>query len=170
MGHHPTVKSKRGMGMKNSALVMLLTLLCSVAAAHAKVEPSTAERHSEERLGQLEEIAMCHHAIKAAYHDAIAFSQNPYYRYIVYAPQKEHGSNVYPIPERCKSLATSLILNYTNMSAATKMLEDKTIHDTVGMTISDMATDAQFLTVAINKIDLEGYKAVVWENRDKDIP
>ncbi len=113
---------------------------------------------------------MCHHAIKAAYHDAIVFNQNPYYRYILNAPQKGHGSNVYPIPERCKNLATSWILNYTNMSATTKTLEDKTIRDAVGMTISDMATDAQFLTVVINKMELEGDKAVMWDNRDKDIP
>jgi hypothetical protein len=38
-----------------------------------------ADRHNELLSGQLEEIAMCHHAIKAAHHDggelAIEFTQ-----------------------------------------------------------------------------------------------
>ena len=56
------------------------------------------------------------------------------------------------------------------MNTAKKTIEDKTIHDAVGMTISDMATDVQFLTIVINKMDLEGEKAIFWDNRDKDIP
>jgi len=149
---------------------MLLALLCSAAAAQTQIGASEVDRHSEELAGQLEEIAMCHHAIKAAHHDALALNQNPYYRYILYSPHAGHGSNVYPIPERCKNLATDWILNYTKMNTAKKTIEDKTIHDAVGMTISDMATDVQFLTIVINKMDLEGEKAIFWDNRDKDIP
>jgi hypothetical protein len=162
------------MGMKNATLAILLGLLCSAAVGDAQTQttpsPNVTNSRVEGLAGQLEEIAMCHHAIKAAHHDALAFDQNPYYRYILYSPQKGHGANVYPIPERCKNLATEWILDYTKMSADVKTIEDKTIRDSVGMTISDIATDAQFLTIVINKMDLEGDKAVSWENRDKDIP
>src|ERR1039457_7210050 len=175
--HRGTVKSKPGTGMKNTILATLLALLCScaIAVAQTQTTPSEADRHSEEldrklEAGQLEEIAMCHHAIKAAHYDGVALDQNPYYRYILYSPEKGHGANVYPIPERCKGLETSLVLNYTKLSADAKAIEDKTIRDAVGMTISDMATDAQFLTIVINKMNIEGERAVFWESRDKDIP
>ena len=115
---------------------------------------------------------MCHHAIKAAHHDGLALGQNPYYRYIVNSPYKgsTSGENVYPIPRRCKNLETDWILNYTKMRADIKAIEDKTMHDEVGMTISDIATDAQFLTIVIYKMDIEGDKAAFGENQDKDIP
>ena len=143
----------------------------AVKVAQTQTAPSVIDAHPEQLLlGQLEEIAMCHHAIKAARHDALAFDQNPFYRYILNSPHKGQGANVYPIPERCKHLETDWILNYTNMHADLKSIEDKTMQDAVGMTISDMATDAQFLTVVINKMAIEGDKAVFWENRDKDIP
>jgi hypothetical protein len=160
--------------MKTTMLAMfLLILACSGTTAQTQTPPSHAEQNFNYQLlqaGQLEEIAMCHHAIKAAHHDGLALGQNPYYRYIVYSPQKGSTSNVYPIPQRCKNLETDWILNYTNMRADVKVIEDKTMHDEVGMTISDIATDAQFLTIVINKMDIEGDKAVFAENQDKDIP
>jgi hypothetical protein len=152
--------------------MLVLALICSGAAVNGQNQkaPLQTDLRSEELAGQLEETAMCHHAIKAAQHDALALGQNPYYRYVVNSPQKGGGANVYPIPERCKNLETAWILRYTNMGSEAKSIEDKTIHDEVGMTISEMATDAQFLAVVINKMEIEGDKAVFWENRDKDIP
>jgi hypothetical protein len=120
--------------------------------------------------GELEEIAMCHHAIKAAHHDGLALDQNPYFRYILNSPQKGHGENVYPIPERCRNLETSLVLNYSQMSTAAKTGMDINIRDSVQMNIAEISQDAQFLTVVINKMELEGDKAVFVENMDKDIP
>jgi hypothetical protein len=38
------------------------------------------------------------------------------------------------------------------------------------MTLPDISMDAQFLTVVINKMALEGGQATMWENRDKDVP
>ncbi len=67
-------------------------------------------------------------------------------------------------------MQTAWILNYAKMGADVKAIEDKTMRDEVGMTISDAATDAQFLTIVINKMELEGDKAVFWDNRDKDLP
>jgi hypothetical protein len=152
------------------AIVLVLSCFTAVAVAQTQSDASESRRRYEERAGQLEEIAMCHHAIKAAHHDALALDQNPYYRYIVYSPHKGQGANVYPIPERCKSLETDWILQYTNLRAEVKAIEDQDIHDAVGLTISDLATDAQFLTVVINKMNLEGEKSIYLENRDKDIP
>jgi hypothetical protein len=154
--------------MKSTIFVVLLAI-CSTVCAQTKTTISEAERRAEASLGQLEEIAMCHHAIKAAYYDGLSLNQNPYYRYIVYSPHKNNGANVYPIPERCKTLETSWILNYTNLSTDAKALQDKSTHDAVGMTIPDIATDAQFLTIVIDKMTVEGDQAVFWENRDKDI-
>lgn len=157
---------------RTTVKLFVLALICSSAAVDAQNQkaPLQTDLRSEELAGQLEEIAMCHHAIKAAQHDALALGQNPYYRYIVNSPQKGGGANVYPIPERCKNLETAWILRYTNIGSEAKLIEDKIMHDEVGMTISEMATDAQFLTVVINKIEIEGDKAVFWGNRDKDIP
>jgi curli biogenesis system outer membrane secretion channel CsgG len=163
--------------MKATTLVMsLVTLACLGAAAQAPTTPplaqekSSYEQAAQLQAGQLEEIAMCHHAIKAARHDGLAFGQNPYYRYILNSPQTGSRSNVYPIPQRCKNMQTAWILNYAKMGADVKAIEDKTMRDEVGMTISDAATDAQFLTIVINKMELEGDKAVFWDNRDKDLP
>jgi hypothetical protein len=158
--------------MKTTMFAMfLLILACSGATAQTQTSPSRAEISSyEQQAGQLEEIAMCHHAIKAAHHDGLAFGQNPYYRYIINSPRSGSRENVYPIPQRCKNLETDWILSYTNMHADVKAIEDKTMHDEVGMTISDIATDAQFLTIVINKMDIEGDKAIFAENQDKDIP
>lgn len=157
--------------MKIAAFVALLLVWpFSTGASQAQATPSRLDANSELLAGQLEEIAMCHHAIKAAHHDGLALNQNPYYRYILNSPHKGHGQNVYPIPERCKNLATDWILNYTNMSATLRGMQDKVMQDAVAMTISDMATDAQFLSVVINKMALEGEQAILWENRDKDIP
>jgi hypothetical protein len=157
--------------MKTTTLaVFFLILVCSGATAQTQTSPSHAEVSSWElRAGQLEEISMCHHAIKAAYHDGLALDQNPYYRYIVNSPHSGSRSNVYPIPQRCKNLETDWILSYTNMHTDVKAIEDKNMHDEVGMTITDIATDAQFLTIVINKMEIEGDKAEFWENRDKDI-
>ena len=116
--------------------------------------------------GQLEEIAMCHHAIKAAHHEALEFDQNPYYRYVM----EYMGQKVFPIPERCKNLAMDWILAYTKMDDKNKAVLDKSVFNEIGMTISHMATDVQFLTVVINKMNIEGSKATLWENEDKDIP
>jgi len=124
----------------------------------------------EFRSARLEEIAMCHHAIKAAKHESIAMGQNPYYRYILNAPQKGHASNVYPIPERCKNFAADWVLKYTDMGPGAKVIEEKAIHDEVDMTASDLSSDAQFLTVVLDKMLIEGGDAVYVENMDKDVP
>ena len=124
----------------------------------------------ELRAARLEEIAMCHHAIKAAKHESIAIGQNPYYRYILNAPQKGHTSNVYPIPERCKNLETDWVLKYTNMVPGAKAIEEKAIHDEVDMTASDISSDAQFLAAVLDKMLIEGGDAVYGENMDKDVP
>jgi hypothetical protein len=163
--------------MRTIAVAMfLLTLLYSSAAIVAQAttglspDSRQAEEQAEEQLGQLEEIAMCHHAIKAAHHDAIAFNQNAYYRYILNTSKDAFGSNVYPIPKRCNYFETNWVLAYTNMSTEAKSAFDKTFHDEIGMSISDMATDAQFLTVVINKMAIEGDKAYFHDYMDKDIP
>jgi hypothetical protein len=152
--------------------MVVLTLICLGAAVDAQnqIAAPQTDRHFEESAAQLEEIAMCHHAIKAARHDGLALDQNPYYRYILNSPRKGHSENIYPIPERCESLETDLILRYTKMRDDLKAIEDKTVRDEVRMTIPEIATDAQFLTVVINKMAIEGDKADSWENRDKDIP
>lgn len=162
-----------GCRMKTMMFAIFLPIFtCSYAAAQTGTPISDAERNFNYQLqaGQLEEIAMCHHAIKAVHHDGLAFDQNPYYRYILNSPQGGSKSNVYPIPKRCKSLETDWVLGYTNLPADAKASQDKIIHDEVGMTISEMATDAQFLTIVINKMDIEGDKAMLWDDRDKDIP
>jgi hypothetical protein len=157
------------MGKARFALLLLFIGVSGITYGQ-KVQ-SKAERDLEFQLelGQLQEMAMCHHAIEAAHHDGIALDQNPYYRYIVNSPSG-HGSNVYPIPERCKNLETALVLSYAQFSADSKAAHDKLIHDEIGMTIAEISADAQFLTVVINKMELEGDKAQLFENKDKDIP
>ena len=159
--------------MKRTALATaLLALTCSAAACIGQTQSGlgSAQSHSEEMLGQLEEIAMCHHAIKAARHFAVAFNENAYYQYLVNSPQKGHDQYIFPIPQRCTALETSWVLDYTTASAGVKAAEDEIMHDTVEMTISDISSDAQFLTVVINKMEREGEGAVFLENEDKDVP
>jgi hypothetical protein len=162
--------------MKKATMGMILALVQLVgtgASGQAKLAPATAEQISREyelRAARLEEIAMCHHAIRAARHDATAVDQNPYYRYIIYSPHRGSTAHVYPIPERCRNLETNWVLGYTNMGAEMKTIEEKSIHDEVGMTVSDIASDAQFLTVVIDKVAIEGDDAVYWENMDKHVP
>jgi hypothetical protein len=156
--------------MKKTSLTIALAAVAVGAFGQSTATlPSNLNTQNEEMAGQLEEIAMCHHAIKAAHHDALWIGQNPYYRYVLYSPQGR-GSNVYPIPARCKSLATDWILTYTKMSEKDKANLDKMISSEIGITISDMATDVQFLTVVIDKMLIEGEKATYWDNADKDIP
>jgi len=129
------------------------------------------EARMELHFGELEEIAMCHHAIKAAKHDGLALHQNPYYRYIVYAPQKGHGSNVYPVPERCRTIETRWVLDYTQEDKPEfKAMQEKSIQGLIQMTIPEISADAQFLTVVINKMEIEGDQAIYMENMDKHIP
>jgi hypothetical protein len=134
------------------------------------IDLQTAQFRYEMRAARAEGIAMCHHAIRAAKHEAMAVEQNAYYRYILNAPRKENTKNVYPIPERCKNLETDWVLSYTNMGPEAKTTEEKTIRDEVGLAAPDISSDAQFLTVVLDKILIEGDDAVYWENRDKDIP
>lgn len=160
-------------------ILLLAGFLGTHALGQTPSASPSAEGRSDSRADQfqyelhaarLEEIAMCHHAIKAAKHESIAFGQNPYYRYILNAPQKGHTSNVYPIPERCKNLETDWVLKYTNMGPGTKASEEKALHDELDMTASDISNDAQFLTVVLVKMLIEGGDAVYLENMDKDIP
>lgn len=62
------------------------------------------------------------------------------------------------------------MLSYSQYSADSKALQDKFIHDEIGLSIAEISADAQFLTVVINKMELEGDKAQFIENKDKDIP
>jgi len=147
----------------------MFVFVAITAFGQTKPKLSEADKQHENLLSQLEEIAMCHHAIKAAHHEALKFEENPYYRYVEEF-MVGHGQNVFPIPERCKDLATDWILAYTKMSDKDKASLDKSVFSEIGMTIPNMATDIQFLNVVINKMSIEGDKAVFWENKDKDIP
>jgi hypothetical protein len=158
--------------MKGTVLTFLL-LVPTVVGAPALGQsgpamPPTVDKQHEQLASQLEEIAMCHHAIKAAHHEALYLDQNPYYRYLINS--QEQGLNVYPIPARCNSLDTDWILSYTKLSDKEKADLDKALFGSIGMKISDMAGDAQFLTVIIRKMAIEGSGASLWENEDKDIP
>ncbi|MBB5064815.1 hypothetical protein [Granulicella mallensis] len=153
-------------------VALSLILAWSSAVAQTQAPPSRAEQEAnvEFQFGQLEEIAMCHHAIKAARHDGLALGQNPYYRYILNSPQKGHDENVYPIPARCKNLETQWVLDYAQLSQKFKDMQDSTIQTQIQMTIPEISADAQFMTVVINKMELEGSKATFLDNRDKDTP
>jgi C4-type Zn-finger protein len=50
---------------------------CGFVLSKTHGDLDEANRSSEILFGKHEEIAMCHHAIKAAYHDGVAFNQNP---------------------------------------------------------------------------------------------
>jgi len=154
-------------------VALSLILVCSSAAAQTPAQPSHEEQvaNVEFRFAELEEIAMCHHAIKAATHDGLALDQNPYYRYILNSPHKGHrGANVYPIPERCRTLETQWALDYTQLSPKFRAMQDSTIQSQIQMTIPEISADAQFMTVVINKIELEGDQVDFITNKDKDIP
>lgn len=162
-------KIQSGEGMRKTILLLLTVTLAGITAfGQTKPKLSDADKQHEHLSSQLEEIAMCHHAIKAAQHEALEFDQNPYYRYVM--EYMGHGHNVFPIPERCKNLATDWIMAYTNMTAKDKADLDKKVFNGIGMTVPDMATDVQFLTVVVNKMTIEGDEANSWKNEDKDIP
>lgn len=158
--------------MRKALLLFLTIAFAGIFALGqtASKSLSATDRNRNFFAGQLEEIAMCHHAIKAAHYDALSLGQNPYYRYILNAPHEGSYENVYPIPERCKSLAESWILQYAKMDDHNKAVLDKSIFNQIGMTISDMATDVQFLTAVISKQTIEGKGAIYLENEGKDIP
>jgi len=157
--------------MTGRALTFLLLMPTGVGAsalAQSKPVPPAVDKRHEQLASQLEEIAMCHHAIKAARHEALSLDQNPYYRYLINS--QEQGLNVYPIPARCNSLDTDWILSYTKMSETGKVDLDKAVFGSIGMKISDMAGNAQFLNVLVRKMAIEGSGASLMENEDKDIP
>jgi hypothetical protein len=154
-----------------ASLLLAFTFLGTSAVAQKTSAPSSAvDKNYEQTSGQLEEIAMCHHAIKAAYHDSLWLGDNPYFRYVLNSPQQGSRSNIYPIPERCKNIAMSWILSYTKMNEKDKGLLDRSIASEIGMTVPDMAIDVQFLTIVINKMLIEGDKATFYENKDKNVP
>jgi hypothetical protein len=63
--------------MGKARYVLLLSLVGFTRIARGQKTQTEGEREYQFHLGQLQEMAMCHHAIKAAYHDGIALSQNP---------------------------------------------------------------------------------------------
>lgn len=127
-----------------------LLFVCFPGGTSAQTQsPSAAEVRHEEIASQLEEIAMCHHAIKAAHHDAISLGQNPYYRYIINSPRARSDENVYPIPERCQHFESKWVMDYTTIDAAGKADLDKIFSGEIGMRIQDIADDARFLTKVI---------------------
>jgi hypothetical protein len=135
-----------------ASLLLAFTFLGTSAVAQKTSAPSSAvDKNYEQTSGQLEEIAMCHHAIKAAYHDSLWLGDNPYFRYVLNSPQQGSRSNIYPIPERCKNIAMSWILSYTKMNEKDKGLLDRSIASEIGMTVPDMAIDVQFSLKAIKR-------------------
>lgn len=156
----------KGRGLKH--LLLVSSVVGASALCQGKPVPPAVDKQHEELASQLEEIAMCHHAIKAAHHEALSLDQNPYFRYLINS--QEQGLNVYPMPRRCDNLITKWILIYTKGSDKEKVDLDRTVVRIIGMNISDMAEDAQFLNVIVRKMDLEGSGASLTENQDKDIP
>ncbi len=133
-------------------LASALLLWCPFAGTSALAQsksPSPDEVLHAELAAQLEEIAMCHHAIRAAHHEAIRLGQNPFFRYIINSPRAGSNENIYPIPERCEHFESKWVMDYTTMDAAGKVDLDKIFSNAIGMTIADIAADAQFLTKVI---------------------
>lgn len=132
--------------------VAVLSIVFFVAAAIAVAQaPSTTLGDNDEHehmASELEEIAMCHHAIKAAGHEAARLNQNRVYRYIIDA-----DGHIYPIPERCKNIATEWIVAYTGMDAKEKVNLDKIMTIQIGVTIPDVAADVEFLSTVIRYKD-----------------
>lgn len=135
--------------MSNLAYLCVMFFFAAAAAA-AQVQPTPpGDVPEHERLAsQLEEIAMCHHAIKAAGYEAAMLNQNRVYRYII-----EADAHTYPIPERCKNIATEWIVAYTGMDNKDKSNLDKITTAKIRMTIPDMAADAEFLSTVIRYKD-----------------
>lgn len=129
-------------------LLLIFSFAATRVVAQAQPTPSNASDEHEQLASQLEEIAMCHHAIKAAGHEAARLNQNRVYRYLIDA-----DGHIYPIPERCKNIATEWVVAYTGMDTKDKANLDRTTTNQIGLTIPDMAADVGFLSTVIRYKD-----------------
>ena len=126
-----------------SALILTSSIGYGQTPATAK-GPSEVVRHQEGLGAELEEIAMCHHAILAARHEAISLNQNAYFRYIINSPRKNSDQNIYPIP-----VVASFSHRNTADDAEGKTGLEKVFANVIGATPADIAADVQFLTKVI---------------------
>lgn len=128
-------------------LVLLVTAAGGILHAQTTSKPSTEEIEHLTRLSsELEDVAMCHHAIKSAQYQAQANNQNSYYRFLLM-----DSLHVYPDADHCKAMEDKWVVNYETLDADGKKFLDR-VFTNLGMTLSDTASDATFMsTVTLNK-------------------
>lgn len=103
---------------------------------------STSDKQAEEVMSELEDIAMCHHAIESAHHQAAFQSQNAYYRYLLM-----DSIGDYPKAERCEAVTKNWVVDYATQAEEDKKSLDSMLKEKFGVTFPEIAFDAKFMSV-----------------------
>jgi hypothetical protein len=98
--------------------------------------------NQEELRSELEDIAMCHHAIESAHHQATFQNQNAYYRYLLM-----DSFGAYPKAERCEAVTKSWVVDYATQAEEDKKSSDSMLKARFGVTFPEIASDAKFMSV-----------------------
>jgi hypothetical protein len=107
----------------------------------------TSDKLTEELMSELEDIAMCHHAIQSAHHQATFSDQNAYYRYLLV-----ESFGAYPKAERCEAVTEKWVVNYATEPEEDKKSSDIMLKGKFGVTFPEIASDAKFIsTVTLYK-------------------
>lgn len=131
----------------------LVTITFTGSCAGAQAQLSAAETSRLQGLvAELEEVAMCHHALRVAGHEGLSLNQSPYYRYIINSPHKGSTVTILPMPDRCKNIETKWMSQYSDADAKGKTNFDQDFAS-LGMTADDIAADARFMTQVISYRD-----------------
>jgi hypothetical protein len=102
----------------------------------------TNNNQAEELMSELEDIAMCHHAIESARHQVAFQNQNAYYRYLL---MDSFGD--YPKAERCEAVTKKWAVDYATQAEEDKKSLDSVLKEKFGTTFPEIASDAKFMSV-----------------------
>ena len=120
------------------AAIVFFAFALSIGAQTAP----TNDNHVEELMSELEDIAMCHHAIQSAHHQAAFQNQNAYYRYLL---MDSFGD--YPKAERCEAVTNRWVVDYATRTDEDKKTLDSIVKEKFGTTFPETASDAKFMSV-----------------------
>ena len=148
--------------MHKKELIVYAALGFGVLAVGAYGQTSTApdgaardkvNKDLELFTSQVEEIAMCNHAIKAARHMSLSLSDDPADRY---AAMTSGHTAVYPDPEECSSVEQIWITSYIAASDHGRSSLEKMLSNVAGMTAKDVAVDGEFFSAVVSKKTING--------------
>ena len=123
------------------SLCVAIAFLAFTLRVSAQTAP-TSDKQAEGLRSELEDIAMCHHAIESARHQATSHNQNAYFRYLL---MDSFGD--YPKAERCEAVTKNWVVDYATQADEDKKSLDGMLKGKFGVTFPEIASDAKFMSV-----------------------